>query len=130
MEPASIIVRSNDLAVPIPDPGPAAQPGDLNPELLAASIWTDDMVQRAGIPVVDVPFVSIGGGIGSFSLVDTLRIAGIAPEPDPGPYQPRHTVADLRIPHAGQPDPPPGTPPVRLVGHARQRLGVSLLRAA
>jgi len=35
------------------------------------------MVAAAGIPVTDVPFVSIGGGIGSFVTVDYLRIAGV-----------------------------------------------------
>ena len=38
------------------------------------------MVQAAGIPVVDVPFVTIGGGIGSFVTVDYLRIAGVPPD--------------------------------------------------
>jgi hypothetical protein len=51
--------------------------GDLTPELTAAPLWTDSMVAAAGIPVVDVPLVSIGGGIGSFVLVDYLRIAGV-----------------------------------------------------
>lgn len=76
MEPASIIVQSNDLAAPIPDPV-AAQPGDLNGELLTSGIWTDEMVLRAGIPVVDVPFVTVGGGIGSFALCNFLRVAGV-----------------------------------------------------
>ena len=31
------------------------------------------------MPVVDVPFVTVGGGIGSFVTVDYLRIAGVAP---------------------------------------------------
>ncbi len=35
------------------------------------------MLQAAGIPVADVPFLSIGGGIGSFVTVDYLRIAGV-----------------------------------------------------
>src|SRR6185437_12098476 len=33
--------------------------------------------RRAGIPVADVPFVTIGGGIGSFVMCDYLRIAGV-----------------------------------------------------
>jgi len=37
-------------------------------------MWTDDMVQQAGIPIVDTPFVTVGGGIGSFVTVDYLRI--------------------------------------------------------
>ncbi|MGH3565337.1 MAG: hypothetical protein ACRDRH_04775 [Pseudonocardia sp.] len=56
--------------------GPS-QPGDLTPDLIAADWWADDDVIRAGIPVVDVPFVSIGGGIGSFVTVDYLRICGV-----------------------------------------------------
>ena len=38
------------------------------------------MVQRAGIPIIDTKFVTIGGGIGSFVTVDFLRIYGIAPQ--------------------------------------------------
>jgi hypothetical protein len=34
------------------------------------------MVRAAGIPVFDVPLVSVGGGLGSFTLVDVLRIQG------------------------------------------------------
>lgn len=73
----SIIVRSSDLAAPIPDPDRPA-PGDLNQELLGTSLWTDEAIARAQIPVFDVPLVTIGGGIGSFVLVDLLRIAGVA----------------------------------------------------
>ncbi len=35
------------------------------------------MVSAAGIPIVDVPFVAIGGGIGTFVTVDYLRIRGV-----------------------------------------------------
>ena len=51
--------------------------GDLTDELLRSDQWTDAMVGAAGIPVTDVPLVSIGGGIGSFVTVDYLRIAGV-----------------------------------------------------
>ena len=51
--------------------------GDLTDQLIATSIWTDELVAGAGIPVVDVPLVSVGGGIGSFVLADFLRIAGM-----------------------------------------------------
>jgi pSer/pThr/pTyr-binding forkhead associated (FHA) protein len=57
-------------------PAPAAS-GDLTDQLLQTPIWTDDMVAAAGIPIVDVPLVSLGGGIGSFVLVDHLRVAGM-----------------------------------------------------
>ncbi len=53
--------------------------GDLTGDLMNTSIWTDGMLAAAGIPVVDVPFVTIGGGIGSFVMVDFLRIAGVHP---------------------------------------------------
>src|ERR1700733_1654220 len=51
--------------------------GDLTQELLTSDWWTDAMVAAAGVPVVDVPFWAIGGGIGSFVTVDYLRIAGV-----------------------------------------------------
>jgi hypothetical protein len=52
--------------------------GDLTPELLHSSVWADGLVESAGIPVYDVPLVSVGGGLGSFTLVDVLRIRGVA----------------------------------------------------
>ncbi|MEO3782958.1 hypothetical protein ABGB12_06505 [Actinocorallia sp. B10E7] len=51
--------------------------GDLSQELLHSPQWTDRMVAASGIPVVDVPFVTVGGGIGSFVTVDYLRIYGV-----------------------------------------------------
>ena len=59
------------------DHEPTGAQGDLTPELIAADHWTDAMLAAAGIPVVEVPFVSIGGGIGSFVTTDYLRIAGV-----------------------------------------------------
>ena len=53
--------------------------GDLTEELLNTPVWTDQMVANAGIPIQDYPLVSIGGGLGSFALADTLAIAGLAP---------------------------------------------------
>src|SRR5258706_9713820 len=55
----------------------AAGTGDLTPELLETAFWSDAMVAAAGIAVYDVPFVTVGGGIGSFVTVDYLRIAGV-----------------------------------------------------
>jgi hypothetical protein len=70
-------IRLPGLSV-APDPVPGAnRPGDLTPELIATDWWSDDAVAHAGIPVVDVPFVSVGGGIGSFVTVDYLRICGV-----------------------------------------------------
>lgn len=64
---------------PPPDapPAPPAGGGDLTDELLGTATWNDEQVARAGIPVVDVPLVSVGGGIGSFVFADLLRIAGM-----------------------------------------------------
>jgi len=76
-------MRDDTIQLPgrsqLPDPGPVrgSQPGDLTPELINTDWWSDDMLVRAGIPVVDVPFVSVGGGIGSFVTVDYLRICGV-----------------------------------------------------
>jgi hypothetical protein len=50
---------------------------DLTADLISARRWTDESVQAAGLPMIDVPLVSIGGGLGSFALADTLRIAGV-----------------------------------------------------
>ncbi|MEO3800402.1 hypothetical protein [Nonomuraea sp. B1E8] len=52
--------------------------GDLTSELLRSSAWTDSLVGSAGIPVYDMPLVSVGGGLGSFTLVDVLRVRGVA----------------------------------------------------
>lgn len=54
--------------------------GDLTPELIETSAWTDDMVGRAGIPIVDSWITSIGGGLGSFALAHVLRVAGLPVE--------------------------------------------------
>jgi hypothetical protein len=55
----------------------ASAPGDLNDQLISTSQWTDQMVADAGIPVVDIPLVSVGGGMGSLILADHLRVAGL-----------------------------------------------------
>jgi hypothetical protein len=51
--------------------------GDLTARLLETSLWTDQDVADTGIPIVDVPMVTIGGGMGSFVLVDYLRMSGL-----------------------------------------------------
>ena len=58
----------------------AALPGDLTERLISTDVWTDDMVVEAGIPIVDCDFLSVGGGLGSFTMVDLLRVAGVQPE--------------------------------------------------
>ncbi|HEY0641666.1 MAG TPA: hypothetical protein VGD67_28905 [Pseudonocardiaceae bacterium] len=55
---------------------------ELPPLLQDSDFWTDDMVAAAGIQVHDVPFVSIGGGMGSFVTVNYLRVAGGVPASD------------------------------------------------
>jgi hypothetical protein len=70
------IMRERPAAL-VPDQGAPAGSGDLTDELLNTDQWTDAMLQNAGIPVADIPFVSIGGGIGSFVTVDYLRVAGV-----------------------------------------------------
>lgn len=56
------------------------RPGDLTERLRTTSVWTDEMLTEAGIPVANVPLVTIGGGFGSFSLADRLRIYGVPPD--------------------------------------------------
>ncbi|MEU1203779.1 hypothetical protein [Nocardia sp. NPDC005825] len=51
--------------------------GDVTQRLIETDVWTDELVGRAGIPVFDVPLVSVGSGLGSFTLFDTLRIYGV-----------------------------------------------------
>ena len=63
------------------------------------------MVARAGIPIVDVPFVTVGGGIGSFVTVDYLRIAGVPASSITGARRHRQPVVDLRVPDPGLADP-------------------------
>jgi hypothetical protein len=68
-------------APPAPPPGAGAGTGagtgDLTDDLIGTDQWTDEQVAAAGIPVVDVPLVSVGGGVGSFVLADLLRISGM-----------------------------------------------------
>ena len=71
--------------IPTPDAGelsagPAGRRATSTTQLLNTDFWTDEMVAGAGIPIVDVPFVTVGGGIGSFVTVDYLRIAGVPTE--------------------------------------------------
>lgn len=71
---AASVVPTTDPSTYLP-----SQPisGDLTDQMLQTDFWTDELVAAAGIPIVDVPFVSVGGGIGSFVTVDYLRIAGV-----------------------------------------------------
>lgn len=57
-------------------PATAGRTG-LSGALLHTSVWTDELVAASGMPVIDMPFVTVGGGLGSFVMVDYLRIAGV-----------------------------------------------------
>jgi hypothetical protein len=55
-------------------------------------VWTDGDIAEAGAEAVYVPLVCVGGGLGTFTVVDFLRIAGTATDdihvvsPDPQPH--------------------------------------------
>lgn len=66
--------------------------GDLTDELIGQDQWTDEMVARAGLPIIDVPIVSVGGGLGSFAFADVLRIAGL-------PTSDIRVLTRLEVPH-------------------------------
>ena len=51
--------------------------GDISDEMVRANSWSDQNLADAGIPVVDTGLATVGGGLGSFAMVDTLRIAGV-----------------------------------------------------
>ena len=53
--------------------------GEITDALMAESVWTDADLDAHGIPRWTVPFVTVGGGLGSFVMVDALRIAGVDP---------------------------------------------------
>lgn len=58
--------------------GPSATPlEETLRDLARKREWSDRQVAAAGVRVFDVPFVAVGGGIGSFVMVDYLRIAGV-----------------------------------------------------
>src|SRR3984957_70030 len=90
-QPATIMRERPAPQAPPPDQGAPAGSGDLTDELLRSDYWTDEMVAAAGIPVQDVPFVTVGGGIGSFVTVDYLRGAG-------GPTDRMRGLSDIDFP--------------------------------
>lgn len=49
-------------------------------QLRGLQTWTDAQVEADGLPIKDIPFVSVGGGLASFAVVDRLRIAGVSPD--------------------------------------------------
>lgn len=66
--------------------------GDLTDELRETSVWSDEMVSGAGIPISDAPLTTVGGGFGSFVLADHLRIAGM-------PVASMRALSPLRAPY-------------------------------
>ena len=49
----------------------------LTSEMATRCEWDDELVSQSGIFVAEVPFLSVGGGIGSFATIDFLRISGV-----------------------------------------------------
>lgn len=62
---------------PPPPPPKQTSPRGLTSELLETSVWTDELLERSGIPIIDSHIVSVGGGLGSFALGHVLRVAGV-----------------------------------------------------
>ncbi|HEX3622164.1 MAG TPA: hypothetical protein VHT97_07605 [Acidimicrobiales bacterium] len=58
-------------------PADTGRDAGLSDELLHTSVWSDDLVAASGMTVIDMPFVTVGGGLGSYVMVDYLRLAGV-----------------------------------------------------
>ncbi len=56
----------------------AKQGAPISEEMALACVWDDQMLLDLGIETKFIPFVTIGGGLGSFAMVDLLRIAGVS----------------------------------------------------
>jgi len=50
------------------------QSGHITTALASCSVRSDRLLEQADIPIRDVGFVSIGGGIGSFVTADYMKI--------------------------------------------------------
>lgn len=55
----------------------ALEGGGISAEMAGACVWSDEMVAASGISVRNVPFVTVGGGVASYAMVDALRISGV-----------------------------------------------------
>ena len=53
------------------------RPGRMTRELRSKRAWDRSDLDAAGIPVIESPFVLVGGGMGSFAFADYLRIHGV-----------------------------------------------------
>ncbi len=73
MNEPTVVVSAGNQASPVAGAGT----GDVSEGLMAKAEWSDQDLIAHGIPVYDVPFVTVGGGLGSFAMVDILRIAGV-----------------------------------------------------
>ncbi|MGA1344846.1 MAG: hypothetical protein ACO35E_02585, partial [Ilumatobacteraceae bacterium] len=73
---------------------------DITPELFASPWWTDEDLIGLGVPIIDVPIVSVGAGMGSFALVDLLRMSGVPTSdirvigPESAPYRTYRYLCD------------------------------------
>ena len=61
-----------DLARPA-----AAAPGIVTPEMLASTSISEAALRQAGVEVRQTEFATLGGGLGSFTWVDLLRVCGV-----------------------------------------------------
>jgi len=72
--------QPTEVVSPRHDPPPTGGSGDVSDALMAKPTWSDHDLNGHGIPIYDVPFVTVGGGLGSFAMVDILRVAGVSAE--------------------------------------------------
>jgi hypothetical protein len=75
--PGGDTIRLDTGALEHDETAPPSGAGDLTEQLVETDRWTDGMVADAGIPIVDSPVVTVGGGMGSFVFFDYLRISGV-----------------------------------------------------
>src|SRR3989442_8730777 len=73
------VVTAPTRAVPLERRRPARgrSSGAALESLLGRCVWSDADASGAGVAILHSPLVSVGGGLGSFALVDFLRIAGV-----------------------------------------------------
>ncbi|MCO5998050.1 FAD/NAD(P)-binding protein [Actinoallomurus rhizosphaericola] len=62
-----------------PMPGSAHAGAPELERLRAAPVWSEELVATAGLPTEHATFVTVGGGLAGFTVVDTLRIRGLEP---------------------------------------------------
>lgn len=73
--------RKTPRKTPPPAPPPTIPcPTFPPPKLFACQQLPVEAIYATGIPVEEIDYAAIGGGMGSFAWVDTLRISGVKPE--------------------------------------------------